>query len=294
MAYADSLAGPWKNYEPGVLHVRNTAFYRPQPDPPGLPDTFYTHVASPEVVVDNANKRLVMLAHGWFTEGRKWPADSEQTVNWAKENAYGQFTQTSVSADGLHFAQRPGITARTSYSRLFHWRDSWYSISRLGILGQSMQLLGRFEEGANPFSSGLWAGRVRHVAVLLRGDTLYVFFSAIGDAPERILLSTIALTSDSRSWRASPPIEVLRPMEAYECTNLPVSPSTRGEAKGPEHALRDPAIIESNGRVILFYSYCGEQGIAAADVTPFVDASRPRQAPYPPPARIKYRSNAAI
>src|SRR5438552_77236 len=42
MAYADDLAGPWKIYEPGVLDVKATAFYRPQPDPPGHP--FYTHV----------------------------------------------------------------------------------------------------------------------------------------------------------------------------------------------------------------------------------------------------------
>ena len=64
MAYADELSGPWKIYEPGVLDVEATAFYRPQPDPPGHIDTFYTHVASPEVIVDEANKRLVMLVHG--------------------------------------------------------------------------------------------------------------------------------------------------------------------------------------------------------------------------------------
>src|SRR5690349_10539210 len=34
LAYADAIAGPWKIYEPGVLQVRDTAFYRPQPDPP--------------------------------------------------------------------------------------------------------------------------------------------------------------------------------------------------------------------------------------------------------------------
>src|SRR5882672_1166461 len=33
LAYADSLHGPWKIYEPGVLNVSETAFYRPQPDP---------------------------------------------------------------------------------------------------------------------------------------------------------------------------------------------------------------------------------------------------------------------
>ncbi len=108
------------------------------------------------------------------------------------------------------------------------------------------------------------------MALLLRGNTLYVFFSGIGDAPERILLSTIALTPDWRTWRASTPIEVLRPTASYECTGLPIIPSKAGEAEGPEHALRDPGLIEETGRVILFYSYCGEQGIAAADVTALI------------------------
>jgi hypothetical protein len=159
---------------------------------------------------------------------------------------------------------------QTSYSRLFRWRNTWYDRGRLGVLGRASDLLARFDPGPNPFEGGNWAGRVRHVAPVVRGDKLYVFFSGIGDAPERILLSTIALTSDWSTWRASPPVEVLRPLTAYECTDIPITPSKAGEAEGSEHALRDPGVIEEKGRVILFYSYCAEQGIAAADVTSFV------------------------
>jgi hypothetical protein len=270
MAYADRLAGPWKIYEPGVLNVKDTAFYRPQPDSPELPDNFYTHVASPEVIVDDAHKRLVMLVHGWFTDGKPWPENPKDTALWTRENRYGQYTQTAVSADGLNFATQPGITLRTSYLRLFRWHDTWYGMGRLGVPARADDLLSRFEAGPNPFDGGPWAGRVRHVAVMVRGDTLYVFFSAIGDAPERILLSTITLASDWRTWRASPPVEVLQPMAAYECTGIPIAPSKAGEAEGPERALRDPGLIEEKGRVILFYSYCGEQGIAAADVTSLI------------------------
>jgi hypothetical protein len=32
----------------------------------------------------------------------------------------------------------------------------------------------------------------------------------------------------------------------------------------------DPAVIEDQGCVVLFYSYCAEQGIAAADVSSFI------------------------
>ena len=268
IAYANDLAGPWKISEPGVLDVKATAFYRPQPDPSN--PALYTHVASPEVIVDDANKRIVMLVHGWFTDSKRWPGDPQEATRWAKAQGYGQYTQAAVSTDGLHFSARPGITAQTSYLRLFRWRDTWYSMGRLGVLGRAKDLLDKFELGPNPFDGGDWTGRVRHVAPLVRGDKLYIFFSGIGDAPERILLSTIALTPDWHDWHASKPVEVLRPTAAYECVDLPIAPSKTGEAEGPEHALRDPGVIEENGRAILFYSYCGEQGLAAADVTSFI------------------------
>ena len=263
LAYANNPAGPWKIYEPGVLDVKDTAFYRPQPDPPNLAANFYTHVASPEVVIDDANQRLVMFVHGWYTNGEAWPAA-------ARKQGYGQFTQTATSNDGAHFTVRPGLTARTSYERIFRWNNTWYSMGRLGIVGRAEGLLEPFEQGPNPFARTTVAGRVRHVATLLRDRKLYVFFSAIGDAPEEILLSTIALNDDWQTWRATPPVRVLHPEASYECTNLPLTPSKAGEAEGPEHALRDPGLIEDNGRVLLFYSYCGEQGLAAADVTAFV------------------------
>src|SRR5215468_10953961 len=33
LAFADGIGGPWKIYELGVLDVRDTAFFRPPPDP---------------------------------------------------------------------------------------------------------------------------------------------------------------------------------------------------------------------------------------------------------------------
>ena len=270
LAYANNLAGPWKIYQPGVLEVKDTEFFRPQPDLPDIGANFYTHVASPEIVIDEANHRLVMLVHGWYTNGQAWPGDAAANTRWARDKGYAQFTQTTTSTDGLRFTPRPGITARTSYERIFRWQDAWYSMGRLGILGRSAELTGVFEQGPNPFGGGPMANRVRHVAVLVRGAKLYVFFSAIGDAPEEILLSTIELNSDWKTWRASPPVKVLHPEAKYECTGLAVVPSKAGEAEGPEHALRDPGLIEENGRVLLFYSYCGEQGLAAADVTSLV------------------------
>ena len=269
LAYADAIAGPWKIYEPGVLNVKDTIFYRPQPDPQGSPDTLYTHVASPEVYVDAVNKRLIMYVHGMFTEGKAWPSEPAAALKWMRENGYAQYSQTTVSEDGLHFTPLPGITEKTSYLRVFAWHGAFYSMGRLGILGKSANLTGPFEMGPSPFAGGAYAGKVRHVGLALRGETLYVFFSGIGDAPERILLSTIELKGDWHMWKASAPQEVLAPREAWECAGLPPVPSKAGESEGRERALRDPYLIEDGGKVIMFYSYCGEQGLAAADVTSF-------------------------
>lgn len=265
LAYADDPAGPWKIHEPGVLHVRDTAFFRPQPDPKGPIADFYTHVASPELLVDAGRKRFVMWVHGWWTNGERWPDDLAAARAWARERGYGQFTQVAESADGVHFTVRPAIT-RTSYLRVFRHAGQLYAMSRLGALSRAPNALSTFEMGPNPFISTAYAGRVRHVALAQRGATLFVFFTAIGDAPERVMMSTLDLAGDWRTWRASPPVDVLRPQAAYECTDLPVAPSEAGDVDEPVQQIRDPFVFDDQGKLYLFYSFCGEQGIAAASL----------------------------
>jgi hypothetical protein len=265
LAYADEPTGPWKIYSPGVLQVKDTAFYRPQPDPPENLEDFYTHVASPEIFVDEADRRLVLWFHGWYTDGNRWPVGPAAARQWARQQGYGQFTQSAASTDGLHFDVRAPIT-RTSYLRVFPHDGSLYGMARLGLLLRSKDPLGEFEAGPNPFRDGPYAGRVRHVAVLQRNGTLYVFFTAIGDAPERIMMSSIDPSADWTGWKASTAVELLRPEAAYECPTLPIEPSLAGDVKGPVRQLRDPGIFDENGRTLLFYSICGEQGIAAAEL----------------------------
>jgi hypothetical protein len=48
---------------------------------------------------------------------------------------------------------------------------------------------------------------------------------------------------------------------------LPNAPSAAGDVKGPVQQMRDPAVFEEGGRGFLFYSICGEQGIAGAELT---------------------------
>jgi hypothetical protein len=266
LAYADAIEGPWKIYEPGVLNVRDTAFFRPQPDPPENLENFYTHVASPEVEVDRERQRLVLWFHGWWTEGTMWPVGEPVAREWARRNGYSQYTQAATSSDGVHFAMHPGIT-KAPYLRVFRSNGALYGMGRLGRLLRSTDPLSAFETGPNPFRAGPYANRVRHVALFQRAGLMHVFFSAIGDAPERILMSTMSISGDWNTWTASPPVDVLQPAAPYECATLPNAPSEAGDVKGPVRQMHDPAIFEEGGRTFLFYSFCGEQGIAAAELT---------------------------
>jgi hypothetical protein len=44
-------------------------------------------------------------------------------------------------------------------------------------------------------------------------------------------------------------------------------PSAAGEIEGKAQQLRDPGVFEEAGKTYLFYSICGEQGLAAALLT---------------------------
>ena len=111
---------------------------------------------------------------------------------------------------------------------------------------------------------------MRHCALLLRENRLLVFYSQVGDTPERILLSEVDLSGgweNWMTWRNSAPRVVLEPELGFEGGGQPLVPSVRGLVDGPVRQLRDPAIFEEEGRVYLLYSVAGDHGIAIAEVT---------------------------
>jgi len=207
-----------------------------------------------------------MWFHGWWTEGTMWPVGEPAARAWARQHGYAQFTQVAESADGLHFTVRPAIS-KTSYLRVFPRDGSLYGMARLGLLLRSKDPLASFEIGPNPFRDSAYANRVRHVAVLPQGNMLRVFFTGISDAPEHVLMATLNTSGDWQTWKVTPPVDVLQPEAAYECPTLPNVPSEAGDIKGPARQLRDPYVLEDGGKTFLFYSICGEQGIAAAELT---------------------------
>jgi|TARA_B100000959_G_scaffold243077_1_gene266066 hypothetical protein len=109
---------------------------------------------------------------------------------------------------------------------------------------------------------------MRHSALLQRGNTLFVFWTQVGDVPEHVMLSTIDTSGDWTTWSQTPGVEVLRPEFDWEGADAPLEPSVRSTAYGHVNQLRDPAIFEdaASGRVFLLYAVAGESGIAIAEV----------------------------
>lgn len=240
LAYADEIAGPWTMHEGGVLDLS------------GFSDA-YDHIASPDVVIDAERREVRLYFH-------------------ARSHARGreQWTYAAVSADGLHFKPAADRPLAPFYLKLFSYRGQFYGMSKGGNLWRSADGLSPFEPCGNPFdrrlSEELWhndSGSIRHVGLSLVGGTLMVYFSRIGDAPERIFRSSIDLTDpDWKNWTASSPQEVLRPEMDYEGARFPVMASSPGPICGQQNALRDPHILVHMGGNFLFYSVSGEQGIA--------------------------------
>ena len=207
-----------------------------------------------------------MWFHGlWIKEAQKISTQPDARA-WLNKNGYIQYSQLAESIDGINFSVTPNLT-KESYLRVFHYKGYFYALGRLGRLLRTKNLYDSFELGPNPFKETSYADRVRHVALELKGKTLYVYFSAMGDEPEHIVMSTINLSEDWTQWKSSEPIKVLEPEKSYECAKLPIQRSIEGLAHQKVRALRDPFIFKENKSTFLFYSICGEQGIAAAKLT---------------------------
>ena len=238
LAYADDLHGPWQTHEPGVL--------------PLAASHFAGHIASPDVLVDDDHQEIRLYYHG--------SEAASGTGGGARGGGAPQFSRVARSRDGLHFEAGAEILGRP-YMRVFQHGGWYYALGMPGVMYRSQDGLTGFEEGPV-----LFASTMRHSALKLDGDRLSIFYTHAGDCPERILLATVDLTPDWRSWQPSEPVPVLEPETEYEGGNLPLEPSKRGLVMGPVRQLRDPAIYREGGQIYLLYSVAGEYGIAIAEI----------------------------
>ena len=262
LAYADELTGPWQVHAPGSLQIGESYFTPVRPEIPQAEldalveqrraagarvshdlalELTEPHIASPDVHVDEENRRIVMYFHGLERPGF-------------------QHSRVALSDDGIDFTTMPENIGR-SYMRIFEHDGMTYAMSMPGQFYRSADGLTNFEEGPR-----LFVPNMRHSALLVRDETLYVFWTRVGDAPESILLSTIDISGDWSAWRESPEAEVLRPEFDWEGADAPIEPSVRSTAYGQVNQLRDPAIYVEGDEVYLLYAVAGESGIAIAKV----------------------------
>jgi hypothetical protein len=260
LAHADQLAGPWTRYEPGALQLCDTPFLQAPPAipesidraalgtprGPGIPspleDATVPHIASPDVVVDETTRTFRLYYHGLDSFGI-------------------QNTRVAVSSDGLHFespAEASEVVA-PPYLRVFRHAGFWYGLAMPGHLVRSRDGIRDFERGPTLFGPDM-----RHAGLWLRDRELWVFWTRVGDVPERILLSTIDVSGSWRDWRESVPLEVRRPLRPWEGADEPLEPSRRSAVDRPVHQLRDPYLFAQAGDAYLVYAVAGESGLAIA------------------------------
>ncbi len=249
LAYADDLAGPWTIHTPGCLDLAESMFPTELPPKGVRPawveeklEWYYPHIASPDVHVDEEAREIRMYFHGMQASGE-------------------QMTRAARSDDGLTFKVEPDLLG-PPYFRAFQHNGWWYAIALHNQLLRSRTGLGPFEVGPTPLRPS-----TRHTATLVRGDQLYVFWSEIGDTPERIYAGEIHMNQDWQSWTLRGQHEVLRADLDWEGAGKPQVPSAPGAICGLVNQLRDPCIFEEDDKTYLLYSASGEAAISIAELS---------------------------
>ena len=217
LACADALAGPWRMHTPGTLTLEASHFATERPEPAAVSegkrgegawtierDYLRPHIASPDVHVDHERREVRMYYHGMIDDGE-------------------QRTRVAVSTDGLAFEARPEILGN-SYFRVFRHRGWHYALVMPGEVRRSRDGLTGFESGPV-----LFCPEMRHAAVRYAGDALEVFWSRVGDAPERIVHSRVRIDREWMAWREEGNRAVLEPEHDWEGAGLNVEPSARGQ-----------------------------------------------------------------
>ncbi len=262
MAYADDVLGPWKMYVPGVMDVAASMFEPVDPPEPPISERpawavsleggyIYAHIASPDVHADDENRQFRMYYHGLLANG-------------------DQQTRISYSPDGLVFTPRAPLLG-PPYFRAFSYGNWIYVISWSGVFLRSRSWDGPFETGPtlpDVNRAGNSDRLIRHAEVHVRGGILHIFFTCIGDCPERIFHSSIVLSPDWKIWHARTPTLVLEPELKWEGVDLAVMQSKIGASHNRLHALLDPCVFADGGKTYLLYCGAAESGgIGVAELT---------------------------
>lgn len=241
------------------------------------------HLASPDVIVDDENQRIVLYFHSgssFFVNGD----ERRSQVSWVSTSPYG-----------LNFNGRiEPVHLGSSYFRVFPYDGDLYALDNGARLNRALDANNPWAIPAgHDFTTALWDRnpnhvfqddipvprselRVRHTGVRVVGDTLHVFYSRRGEFQERIQLSTIDMTPSWTNWDPTyPPIDILTPNPGWEGGHLIIE-NSETSAGVNVNQLRDPDVFEDDdGQLYLIYSGNGEGGLGLARLyeTPDTDQS---------------------
>jgi len=252
LAASNRLTGPWKMIDPGPLDLENSHFAESSPSPDDLDpearacidagaDGSYPHIASPDAWIDDDNRQIRLYYHGRLHNGL-------------------QRTRVALSRDGLNFSAREELLG-LPYLRLFRHDDWFYAISMPGQLYRSRDGLSGFEAGPR-----LTGEPIRHHAILKHAGQCYVFWTRVGDRPERILASTLNVAADWQDWLFGETQEIHRAERFWEGADLAPTASRYGAVMQRVNQLRDPAVFTEQERIYLLYAIAGERGIAIGEL----------------------------
>ena len=254
LATSDNLLGPWRLHNPAPLTLEQSLFAVEPPaeaqlDPAARAciqagtDGNYPHIASPDIWVDDQAQELRLYYHGRLSNGL-------------------QTTRVAISTDGVNFRPREPTIA-DSYLRVFRHRSWFYGLAMPAQLYRS-------RDGLEGFAAGprLTNEPIRHHALLNWRGQWYLFWTRVGDRPERILVSELDTRGDWRDWRIGEAREIHRAQRPWEGGDLPPDASRYGGVMQAVNQLRDPAIFVEAGRIYLLYAVAGEQGIGIGELRP--------------------------
>jgi hypothetical protein len=230
LAYSDMLTGPYKIYKEGTLKLNQT--------------NCKTHIASPDIHIDNDKHKILMYYHG----------DTET----------GQKSFLGCSDDGIDFIVDNKVLGEF-YFRVFNYKNKIYSIAKNknedSVIYQSDSYYGEFKKIFNILPNS------RHTAVYLKDDYLFIFYTLVGDAPELIYYCKLKISDNIEDWDVISNHILTPPQFKFEGADSQLIPSNFGSATHRYgemnlNELRDPCIFEENGGVYILYTFNGEAGIA--------------------------------
>ncbi len=258
LAYADKLIGPWHIHVPGALQLEDSHF--PTQSPPRTESTHMTndssapkllhsvayeastpHIASPDVHVNHAKRRIDMYFHGLVSYGK-------------------QMTRFASSKNGIDFFAEAPILCPT-YLRVVPYLGRLIGMHMPGVIYEMNHANGPFENGTQVLTND-----ARHHALLVNRQRLFVFWTQVGEAPEHIKASYLDLGLLNKGFHINHLGPILKPELAWEGSHAPLKPSVRSSAYGCVNQLRDPCIFVEEGRVYLLYAGGGESAIGIAEL----------------------------